>query len=145
MNLCEQRSQRVDQNIYAFTTEVRGQLATMDVQRLEVKSQVEGVAMRVDRVERDVEYLENKVPNQPHIEVEESVQEQQLRDAQLSLLKKKAKITKGTGEGDEGCVWCLGVFVCVYGCAWGRCVRVRYVCGGSGVYVCMWRGSLNQE
>ncbi|XP_067091398.1 olfactomedin-like protein 3 [Osmerus mordax] len=96
VNLCEQRSQRVDQNIYAFTTEVRGQLATMDVQRLEVKGQVEGVAMRVDRVERDVEYLENKVPNQPHIEVEESVQEQQLRDAQLSQLKKKAKIPKGT-------------------------------------------------
>lgn len=68
----------------------------MDVRRSEVKSLIEGVSMRVERVERDLDYLENKIPNQPHIEMEETLLEQQLRDAQLAQLKKKAKIPKGT-------------------------------------------------
>lgn len=90
---CEQNTQQVDQKIYDLSTKVRGQLAIMEVHRTEVKTQVDNVAMRVERVERDVEYLENKTPNQPHIEVEEALMEQQMKDTQ----KKIVKITLGTG------------------------------------------------
>ncbi|XP_064785522.1 olfactomedin-like protein 3 [Oncorhynchus masou masou] len=89
---CEQNTQQVDQKIYDLSTKVRGQLASMEVHRTEVKTQVDNVAMRVERVERDVEYLENKTPNQPHIEVEEALMEQQMKDTQ----KKIVKITLGT-------------------------------------------------
>uniref|UniRef100_A0A673YEN7 Olfactomedin like 1 n=1 Tax=Salmo trutta TaxID=8032 RepID=A0A673YEN7_SALTR len=81
-----------DLQIGDLSTKVRGQLASMEVHRTEVKTQVDNVAKRVERAEREVEYLENKTPNQPHIEVEEALMEEQMKDAQ----KKKVKITLGT-------------------------------------------------
>uniref|UniRef100_A0A3P8SEZ3 Olfactomedin-like domain-containing protein n=1 Tax=Amphiprion percula TaxID=161767 RepID=A0A3P8SEZ3_AMPPE len=58
----------------------------------EVKNQVDGVSARVDRLERELEYLENKIPSQSDIEMEESLLEQQIKAAELDQLKKKAKI-----------------------------------------------------
>lgn len=62
------------------------------LRRSEVKSQVDGVSVRVERVERELEYLENKIPAQSDIEMEETLLEQQIKAAELDLLKKKAKI-----------------------------------------------------
>uniref|UniRef100_A0A3B3TMR0 Olfactomedin-like protein 3A n=1 Tax=Poecilia latipinna TaxID=48699 RepID=A0A3B3TMR0_9TELE len=57
-----------------------------------VKSQVDSVSVRVDRVERELEYLENKIPTQSNIEMEEALLEQQVKAVELEQLKKKAKI-----------------------------------------------------
>ena len=66
--------------------------------RSEVKSQVDGVSVRVDRVERELEYLENKMPTQSDIEMEEALLEQQIKAAELDLLQKKAKIKVENGR-----------------------------------------------
>uniref|UniRef100_A0A3Q0QQ78 Olfactomedin-like domain-containing protein n=1 Tax=Amphilophus citrinellus TaxID=61819 RepID=A0A3Q0QQ78_AMPCI len=60
--------------------------------RSEVKSQMDGMSVRVDRMERELEYLENKIPSQSEIEMEEALLEQQIKAAELDLLKRKAKI-----------------------------------------------------
>ncbi|KAM4618641.1 olfactomedin-like protein 3 [Polymixia lowei] len=92
LNQCERNTVNVNQRIYDISSEVRGQLSVFNVLRSEVKSQVDSVSIRVDRVERELEYLENKIPTQSNIEIEEALLEQQMRDAELDKLKKKAKI-----------------------------------------------------
>uniref|UniRef100_A0A3Q3XA83 Olfactomedin-like domain-containing protein n=1 Tax=Mola mola TaxID=94237 RepID=A0A3Q3XA83_MOLML len=57
-----------------------------------VKSQMDSVSERVDRMERELEYLENKIPNQSDIEMEEALLEQQIKAAEMDQLKRKAKI-----------------------------------------------------
>ncbi|XP_049928074.1 olfactomedin-like protein 3A [Epinephelus moara] len=92
LNLCEQKTVSVTQKTYDLSSEIRGYLSTLSVLRSEVKSQVDSVAVRVDRVERELEYLENKIPSQTDIEMEEALLEQQLKAAELDQLKKKATI-----------------------------------------------------
>ncbi|KAJ8002789.1 hypothetical protein DPEC_G00162610 [Dallia pectoralis] len=89
---CEQNSLRLDQKINDVSAEVRSRLAGLGMHRTEMATWVESVAMRVERVERDVEYLESKIPNQPHVEVQEALIEQQIAEAQ----KQKVKFTIGT-------------------------------------------------
>ncbi|XP_039989746.1 olfactomedin-like protein 1 [Xiphias gladius] len=69
-----------------------GYLSSLSVLRSEVKSQVDSVAVRLDRMGRELEYLENKIPTQSDIEMEEALLEQQVKAAELDQLKKKAKI-----------------------------------------------------
>ncbi|XP_070763828.1 olfactomedin-like protein 3A [Enoplosus armatus] len=89
---CEQSTVSVTQKTYDLSSEIRGYLSTLSVVRSEVKSQVESVSVRVERVERELEYLENKIPTQSDIEMEEALLEQQIKAAELDQLKKKAKI-----------------------------------------------------
>lgn len=56
--------------------------------------------MRMDRVERELEYLEDKIPTQSNIEIEEALLEQQIKAAELEQLKKKAGFKVENGEGD---------------------------------------------
>lgn len=92
LNQCEQNTVGVTQKTYDLSSEIRGYLSTLNVLRSEVKSQVDSVSVRVDRMEREMEYLENKIPTQSDIEMEEALLEQQIKDAELDQLKKKAKI-----------------------------------------------------
>ncbi|XP_070686974.1 olfactomedin-like protein 1 isoform X2 [Pempheris klunzingeri] len=82
----------VTQKTYDLSSEIRGYLSTLSVVRSEVRSQMDSVSARVDRVERELEYLENKIPTQSDIEIEEALLEQQIKAAELEQLKKKAKI-----------------------------------------------------
>ncbi|KAM9377485.1 olfactomedin-like protein 1 [Pholidichthys leucotaenia] len=82
----------VTQKLYDLSSEVRGYMSTLSVVRSEVKSQVDSVSVRIDRMERELEYLENKIPTETDIEMEEALLEQQIKAAELDLLKKKAKI-----------------------------------------------------
>jgi len=59
---------------------------------------MDGVSVRVDRVERELEYLENKIPTQSDIEMEEALLEQQIIAAELEQLKKKATIKVENGR-----------------------------------------------
>lgn len=93
LNQCEQSSATMTQRFYDFTSEIRGQLSTLHVVRSEVKSQMESMSSRVDRVEGELEYLENKIPAPQNIEIEEALLEQQVQEAEQEQLKKKAKLT----------------------------------------------------
>ncbi|KAK1804588.1 hypothetical protein P4O66_020583 [Electrophorus voltai] len=86
---CDQDLQRSNQKMYDMSTEVRGQLRSMSTLRSEVEGHMDNLAMRVDRVERDVEYLQNKIPDSSIVEIEETVLEQEVKEAQL---KRKAMI-----------------------------------------------------
>ncbi|XP_072242703.1 olfactomedin-like protein 3 [Leuresthes tenuis] len=92
LNQCEQNTLSFSQKTYDLSTEIRGCLSTLTVLRSEVKSQMDGVSARVDRVERELEYLENKIPTQSDIEMEEALLEQQIIAAELEQLKKKSTI-----------------------------------------------------
>ena len=59
---------------------------------------MDSVAVRVDRMERELEYLENKIPTQTDIEMEEALLEQQIKAAEQEQLKKKAKIKVEKGR-----------------------------------------------
>lgn len=73
------------------------EISTVLLYRSEVKSQMDGMSVRVDRMERELEYLENKIPSQSEIEMEEALLEQQIKAAELDLLKRKAKIKVQNG------------------------------------------------
>ncbi|XP_030280785.1 olfactomedin-like protein 3 [Sparus aurata] len=92
LNLCEQNTVAVTQKTYDLSSEIRGFLSTVSILRSEVRNQVDNVAVRVDRMERELEYLENKIPTQSDIEMEEALLEQQIKAAEQEQLKKKAKI-----------------------------------------------------
>lgn len=92
LNQCEQKTVSFTQKTYDLSSEIRGYLSTLSVLRSEVRSQVDGMSSRVDRVERELEYLENKIPAQMDIEIEEALLEQQIQAAELDLQQKKAKI-----------------------------------------------------
>ncbi|KAI9538052.1 hypothetical protein NQZ68_019393 [Dissostichus eleginoides] len=92
MNQCEQKTVGVTQKTYDLSSEIRGYLSTLNIVRSEVQSEMDSVSARVDRVERELEYLENKIPTQTDIEMEEALLQQQIKAAELDLLKKKAKI-----------------------------------------------------
>lgn len=66
---------------------------------------MDSMSSRVERVERELEYLENKIPNQLDIEMEEALLEQQIKAAELDLLRNKAKLTVGRGRRVHVCVW----------------------------------------
>ncbi|XP_042267279.1 olfactomedin-like protein 3 [Thunnus maccoyii] len=92
LNQCEQNTMSFTQKTYDLSSEMRGYLSTISVLRSEVKNQMDSVSVRVERVERELEYLENKIPTQSDIEMEEALLEQQIKAAELDQLKKKAKI-----------------------------------------------------
>ncbi|GAA6227747.1 olfactomedin-like protein 1 [Lates japonicus] len=92
LNQCEQNTVSVTQKTYDLSSEMRGYLSSLSVLRSEVRSQVDSMSVRVDRMERELEYLENKIPAQSDIEMEEALLEQQIKAAELDQLKKKAKI-----------------------------------------------------
>ncbi|KAM9815628.1 olfactomedin-like protein 3 isoform X2 [Syngnathus typhle] len=71
---------------------MRAHLSTLNVMRSEVRSQLDSISARVERVERELEYLENKMPAQSDIEMEEALLEQQIKAAELDQIKRKAKI-----------------------------------------------------
>ncbi|XP_034033102.1 olfactomedin-like protein 3 [Thalassophryne amazonica] len=92
LNRCEQSTLSVTQKTYDLSSEIRSYLSTVSVLRSEVKSHMDSAVARLDRVERELEYLENKIPTQSDIEMEEVLLEQQIKAAELEQMKKKAKI-----------------------------------------------------
>lgn len=58
---------------------------------------MDSVSARVERVEGELEYLENKIPTQSDIEMEEALLEQQIKAAELEQIKTKAKLNVENG------------------------------------------------
>lgn len=78
-----------------MSTEMRGQDRSVNVLKSEIQGYVDTLATRVDRVERDVEYLYNKLPDTSNVEILDSLLDQQVKEAQT---KRKAVIIQGKGK-----------------------------------------------
>ncbi len=92
---CEQDFQQFSQRMYDMSKEIHGETSKMNVLKSEVKGHIDTFAMRLDRVERDVEYLHNKIPDSVQVDIEDSLIEHQVKEAKL---KKASVISKGKGK-----------------------------------------------
>ncbi|XP_028649732.1 olfactomedin-like protein 1 [Erpetoichthys calabaricus] len=86
---CHEESSKYAQELYDFSTETRSRLDSLNTYKSELKNQVDNVVTRVEKIERDVDYLEAQTPQQPCIEVDENLLKEQVREAES---KKKAKL-----------------------------------------------------
>lgn len=80
---CEQDFQHFSQRMYDMSKEIHDQTGKMNILRSEVKSNVDTFALRLDRVERDVEYLQNKIPDTAQVDIEDSLLERQVIEEKL--------------------------------------------------------------
>lgn len=78
-----------------MSAEMRGQVRNVNVLKSEIQGYVDSLATRVDRVERDVEYLHTKLPDTSSVEISDSLLDQQVKEAQS---KRKAVIIQGKGK-----------------------------------------------
>ncbi|XP_062403146.1 olfactomedin-like protein 3 [Sardina pilchardus] len=91
---CEQNIQVYGQKIYDLSNEIHGEVNRITAHKSEVRIHVESVALRVGRLERDMEYLQTRVPDEPQVHIEEALLDQQLKEARK--LREKAKVNIGT-------------------------------------------------
>ncbi|XP_017330617.1 olfactomedin-like protein 3A [Ictalurus punctatus] len=89
---CNQDLQSMNQRMYDMSAEMRGQVRSVNVLKSEIEGYVDSLATRVDRVERDVEYLHTKLPDTSSVEISDSLLDQQVKEAQS---KRKAVIIQG--------------------------------------------------
>ncbi|XP_053487560.1 olfactomedin-like protein 3A [Ictalurus furcatus] len=89
---CNQDLQSMNQRMYDMSAEMRGQVRNVNVLKSEIQGYVDSLATRVDRVERDVEYLHTKLPDTSSVEISDSLLDQQVKEAQS---KRKAVIIQG--------------------------------------------------
>lgn len=92
---CDQNIQLYGQKIYDLTNKVHGQVNNIGAHKAEVRTQVESVTLRVERLERDMEYVQSRLPHQTQMDMEDTLLEQQVKEAQK--LKKNTKVNIGTG------------------------------------------------
>lgn len=92
---CNQDLQSMNQRMYDMSAEMRGQVRSVNVLKSEIEGYVDSLATRVDRVERDVEYLHTKLPDTSSVEISDSLLDQQVKEAQS---KRKAVIIQGKGK-----------------------------------------------
>lgn len=81
--------------MYEMSAQMRGQVRTVNTLKSEIQGSVDSLATRMDRVERDVEYLQNKLPDTSSVEISDYLLDQQVKEAQR---KGKAVIIQGTGK-----------------------------------------------
>lgn len=74
-------------------------LETAEKEREVMRVEAEGAAVRVERLEREVDYLETQNPAPPCVEVDEALMEKQAATAKQ---RKNEKYSKLTGEGHHG-------------------------------------------
>lgn len=90
------QSSRYSTELRDFKNQVLGMLETAEKEREAMRSEAESAAVRVDRLEREVDYLETQNPAPPCVEVDETLMEKQVATAKQ---RKNEKYTKLTGEG----------------------------------------------
>lgn len=94
---CDQNIQLYGQKIYDLTNKIHGQVNSIGAHKAEVRTQVESVTLRVERLERDMEYVQSRLPHQTQVDMEDTLLEQQVKEAQK--LKKNTKVNIGTDCG----------------------------------------------
>lgn len=90
-----EQSSRYSTELRDFKNQVLGMLEAAEKEREALRAEAEGAAVRVDRLEREVDYLETQNPAPPCVEVDETLMEKQVATAKQ---RKNEKYTKLTGE-----------------------------------------------
>lgn len=90
------QSSRYSTELRDFKNQVLGMLEAAEKEREALRAEAEGAAVRVDRLEREVDYLETQNPAPPCVEVDETLMDKQVATAKQ---RKNEKYTKLTGEG----------------------------------------------
>lgn len=78
------------------------QLENLDKEKEALRTNLDGVGTRVDRVERELDYLETQNGAQPCVDVDDKLIEQQVT---LVQEKQKEKYLKLSGEIKMCCMW----------------------------------------
>ena len=78
-----------------FKNKVISMLEAVEKERETLRAEVENTAVRVDRLEREVDYLETQNPAPPCVEVDDKLTENQVSTAKK---RKNEKYDKMTGE-----------------------------------------------
>lgn len=90
------QSSRYSTELRDFKNQVLGMLEAAEKEREAMRAEAESAAVRVDRLEREVDYLETQNPAPPCVEVDETLMDKQVATAKQ---RKNEKYTKLTGEG----------------------------------------------
>ncbi|XP_006004399.1 olfactomedin-like protein 1 [Latimeria chalumnae] len=85
---CDQDRINYMKDMQDFSKNMLSRLDGLNVYKAEFKNEVENLSFRVERVERDIDYLEAVIPSQTCVEVNEKIIEDQLKEAEE---KKKYK------------------------------------------------------
>eukprot|EP00062_Callorhinchus_milii_P003904 gi/632941668/ref/XP_007885987.1/ PREDICTED: olfactomedin-like protein 1 [Callorhinchus milii] len=96
INILEDRLAKCNQDMVKYVREFRDfkkeitvRVDNMNNYKTEFKNDVEDLGSRIERVERDIDYLETQQPSQPCVEMDEKLVEEQFKQAEE---KKKAKL-----------------------------------------------------
>lgn len=89
------QSSRYSTELREFKNQVITLLENMEKERDGLRTEVENTAVRVDRLEREVDYLETQNPAPPCVEVDDKLMENQVSTAKK---RKNEKYEKLTGE-----------------------------------------------
>uniref|UniRef100_A0A8C9SCD0 Olfactomedin like 1 n=1 Tax=Scleropages formosus TaxID=113540 RepID=A0A8C9SCD0_SCLFO len=87
--------QAYERKLYDLSAETRHHLDGLSIYKVEIRSQVDSIGMRMDRAERDIEYMENRSPSQSYIETDDRILEQQVKDAQQEIVRTFALLDCG--------------------------------------------------
>ncbi|EOB07045.1 Olfactomedin-like protein 3, partial [Anas platyrhynchos] len=88
-----EQSSRYSTELRDFKNQVLGMLEAAEKEREALRAEAEGAAARVDRLEREVDYLETQNPAPPCVEVDETLMEKQVATAKQRKNEKYTKLT----------------------------------------------------
>ncbi|XP_065260430.1 olfactomedin-like protein 3 [Emys orbicularis] len=87
------QSSRYSTELREFKNQVITMLENMEKEQDRLRTEVENTAVRVDRLEREVDYLETQNPAPPCVEVDETLMENQVSTAKKRKNEKYDKLT----------------------------------------------------
>ncbi|NWU06792.1 OLFL3 protein, partial [Cephalopterus ornatus] len=87
------QSSRYSTELRDFKNQVLGMLEAAEKEREAMRTEAESAAVRVDRLEREVDYLETQNPAPPCVEVDETLMEKQVATAKQRKNEKYTKLT----------------------------------------------------
>ncbi|CAN8200191.1 unnamed protein product [Coccothraustes coccothraustes] len=87
------QSSRYSTELRDFKNQVLGMLEAAEKEREALRAEAEGTAVRVDRLEREVDYLETQNPAPPCVEVDETLMDKQVATAKQRKNEKYTKLT----------------------------------------------------
>ncbi|XP_072129308.1 olfactomedin-like protein 1 [Mobula birostris] len=112
MEKCNQDMNKYVSEFRDFRKEIMLRLDRLNVYKSEFKNEVMDLGSRIERIEKDIDYLESQQPTQPCLEVDEKLAEKEIQQEQKRKTKfrmsadcdslltgiKSLKIVKRTGE-----------------------------------------------
>lgn len=99
ISLWHEQSNRYASELRELKQQMVAQLENLDKEKETLRANLDGVGARVDRVEREMDYMETQNGAQPCVDVDDKLVEQQVNQVKE---KNKAKYAKLSGEATTG-------------------------------------------